>query len=362
MAIDPQTLLTGPRGRRLCLEYLVASAREAGTPEGEAAATAIFWAAHQLDPNPGTLMRIGDDDGSFVEPVVSATDVAEALAGVEPAEPTAGSLREALAASADSARYWQEPDGEDALAASAELRPALDGVASAIAASPHAAWWDSPVDPEDQWSVPWDGDATLPSGRDAVLRTWREATVAEEIRAERERSADPTENWTGEWWSMPPAWFVHTTRSLGEAGPAGLWFVEDGTGWETAVATPVDAVPARVIEIDGPDAWIELCRRHPLVVTASRRHDWYRATGRAGEWVVPDWSKVAEEADAVHLSVQGYLSTAGRAIDIGEGKASVLAGWSPDATYWFAGTSARPADARSWQLVDDRWVPAVVDE
>jgi hypothetical protein len=157
------------------------------------------------------------------------------------------------------------------------------------------------------------------------------------------------------WWSMPPPALVRTTRSLGADGPAGLWWVEDSMGRDEAVATPVDAYPARVVELDGPDDWADLCRRHPLDVSASRRHDWYRVTGRDGRWVVPDWTAVAAEADAVHLTVRGYLSAATRLIDVGDGMASVLAGWNPDETYWFRGMAARPADARRWCLVDDAW-------
>ena len=126
-------------------------------------------------------------------------------------------------------------------------------------------------------------------------------------------------------------------------------------GWESAVATPLDAHPARVIEIDGPEVWVDLCRRHPLVVTASRRHDWFRATGRDGGWVQPDWSRVADEADGVHLSVTGYLTSAGRALDVDEGWASVIGGWNPDETYWFAGVAARPRDAQRWRRTDDGW-------
>lgn len=109
-----------------------------------------------------------------------------------------------------------------------------------------------------------------------------------------------------------------------------------------------------------PQDWAALCRRHPLDVTASRRHDWYRTTGRDGSWVQPDWSAVAQETDAVHLTMRGYLTTAGLAVPVSEGVASVLAGWDPDATYWFAGAAVDPGTARDWvyDSDDDCWVPA----
>lgn len=45
-------------------------------------------------------------------------------------------------------------------------------------------------------------------------------------------------------------------------------------------------------------------------MTALKRHDWYRTTGRDGSWVIPDWSQVAHDYDGVHLSIAGYLTAA----------------------------------------------------
>jgi hypothetical protein len=149
----------------------------------------------------------------------------------------------------------------------------------------------------------------------------------------------------------------HDTIPRG-ARPVGLWLVEDGLGWEEATAARVVSQrdPA-VFEIDRPDAWAELCRRFPLEVTASRRHDWYRTTGRDGRWVQPDWSLAAEEFDAVHLTLAGYLSTAGRAIDVGGGAAGVLAGWDPDRTFWLADGGTTEDPEQPWRKDENgRWV------
>ncbi len=97
----------------------------------------------------------------------------------------------------------------------------------------------------------------------------------------------------------------------------GLRYVEDGLGWESARARQVIVPDGVVIEIAGPRDWAALCARHPLVVTASRGHDWGRFTDQRGPWVQPDWASVANEAVGVHLSVAGYLSTAGRVIPVG---------------------------------------------
>jgi hypothetical protein len=70
-------------------------------------------------------------------------------------------------------------------------------------------------------------------------------------------------------------------------------------------------------------------------VTASRRHDWFRTTGRDGAWVIPDWALVAREWDAIHLPVSAYLESAGRAIEVAKETASVT--WDPDTSIWLAG-------------------------
>lgn len=88
-------------------------------------------------------------------------------------------------------------------------------------------------------------------------------------------------------------------------------------------------------EIRQAGDWAELCRQFPLEVTASRRHDWYRATGRIGKWVIPDWTSVGEHFDGVHLSAAAYLQVAGLAVPIEADSASLIAGWDPDATWWF---------------------------
>jgi hypothetical protein len=82
-----------------------------------------------------------------------------------------------------------------------------------------------------------------------------------------------------------------------------------------------------------------------------------RDSREAGPWLVPDWSRVAQEWDAVHLTVAGYLASATRCIPVPDAAdatgtagttgttgtagstgrveaASVIGGWGPDVTYW----------------------------
>ena len=107
-------------------------------------------------------------------------------------------------------------------------------------------------------------------------------------------------------------------------------------------------------EIDGPGAWTDLVRRYPMDVTSARLHDWYRTTGRAGTWLVPDWSEVAADYDAVHLTVAGYLTTATRALPVDATTATVLAGWNPDQTWWLTDIlEAVSPDPERWHHPDD---------
>jgi hypothetical protein len=130
--------------------------------------------------------------------------------------------------------------------------------------------------------------------------------------------------------------------------------VEDSLGWPEARCWPVRVAPgARIYEISGPAEWGVLVRRYPLEVSKSRRHDWWRATGWAGRWLIPDFTAVASDYDAVHVTVRAYLTTAGKALPVGAGETvggprvdearTVLAGWDPDQTYWLADVLASSA-------------------
>lgn len=360
MAVDPAVLLAGPRGRRLCLEF--ARAQHVGTQEAGQLGEAISYAAYDLDPGRGTS-RVIIGFGVDRAPTYSPDDIARMLAAVPLAEPDERTLLHALGAAVDTARYWQEPDGEDVLAAAPELHLPLARVGNLIADSPRATWWSTPLERAAQWTVHFAGtpagDATTTRVAETLGR-WRAAQAEEEAVAERDRPPDPRAAWSGTWWSKPPSSLTRTTRALSGRGPAGLWLVEDSLGWEKATAHQVH-VPrdARVYEVDSPEAWADLCRRYPLEVTASRRHDWYRITARSGCWVIPDWEQVGKDFDAVHLTVAGYLATAGRALPVEDDLMTVLAGWDPDQTYWLTETERDNPTDRTWLYShDEGWTLA----
>lgn len=370
--LDPAGLLVGPRGRRMCLEL----ARRAD----DRVAHAVFHVAHDLDPGASTS-RLGLGPGTGQRPTLRVADVADAVARAVIPPLDEVTLIEALDAAVAAATYWQQPDGEDVLAAAAPVRTALRRIADAVAVAPGARWWATPMDATAQVRVRWVepglpapsdappgsvpgspgvADTDAPVDARATLAAWLADAVAEEETAARERPTDPAAMCSALWWSTPPTTMPRTSRHLARVGPVGLLLVEDALGWDRATVTPATVAPGtRVLEIDGPDAWARLCRRHPLSVTASRRHDWFRATGLGDVgWVQPDWAAVARDVDVVHVTVAGYLITAGRALPVDRGVATVLAGWDPDAAYWLTGAPRPTGPGRQWAYdrTAHRWV------
>jgi hypothetical protein len=87
--------------------------------------------------------------------------------------------------------------------------------------------------------------------------------------------------------------------------------------------------------------------------------------------VIPDWSRVAEDFDGVHVSLAGYLRTAGAVVDVGDASfiedspsrptagdtdertASLMAGWNPDTTYWLGDVVTGIAEVAEWVYDDD---------
>ncbi|WP_166880691.1 hypothetical protein [Salinibacterium sp. ZJ450] len=360
MSLQSDDLLTGPRGRRLCLAFALQGWDPRRGPL-DGLREAVFFASFALDPGRGTSARVLFGAGADQPPPQpSPKDVGRILEDVPLAETNERTLLFSLTAAVDNARYWQEPDGEDILATTPEVRAALVRVAEAITASSSAAWWADSMDEGEQWEVTFTetaGTGTTRATKTALetLEAWPALQIEEELAASRDRPINPEANWSGTWWSKPPTGLPRTTRALEGRGPVALWLVEDGLGWKAATAERIHLpVDARVYEIDGPAAWAELCRRYPMEVTASRRHDWYRTTGRNSRWVIPDWAQVQHDHDAVHLTVGGYLTTAGRAIPVDDDLATVLAGWDPDQTYWLRDLAHDTSTRQTWTYDRDR--------
>ncbi|MDR2293734.1 MAG: hypothetical protein LBE05_00805 [Microbacterium sp.] len=352
MELTAEELLRGPRGRRLCLELATNDAD---------AMRAVFWSARAHDAGSGSSASFGWGRRD-PEPEISPAEVAELVATAS-TNVTADAIGVALVNSVGAARYWQEPDGRDVLAGQDDIRAALRPMAEAVASCAEIGWWVTV--PAEHWLVEFapprglEEHAALDPVIDVTrvrerIRDWRRLIIQEETVAKREYPEDHEHPMTGSWWSLA-GWYRHTVSRL----PDALALVEDAYGPKTARTFAVRG-GSRVLEIRTPEDWVQLCRNASVDVSASRRHDWFRTTGRAGEWVLPDWDAVAEEWDGVHLTVAAYLAGAGRALAVDETRASVIAGWHPDTTFWFTNTLALEDEPPwHWSLDDDgRWQPA----
>ncbi|MFC5433907.1 hypothetical protein [Microbacterium suwonense] len=340
-------LLAGPRGRRMLLEFALDS-EPPGVVELMPLAAAVTSAARTFEP-PGTTIWIGTGPRPKEPAPATPDEVARLLTETTLAEATPERLRAAMARSVDMARYWQESDGTDQVAATAEVRVALERVAEHVAPTV-SSWW-RPIDLHRQWSVRWDEPRIGPPAAMSMaqLRRIQAQQIEQEQRAQHDRPADPTANMSGEWWSKPGWPTPSTAGATFDGSPAALWFVEDSMGWEQCLVYMASvSARSRVFEIDSAEAWGELCTRFPTAVTALKRHDWYRATGRIGDWVLPDWSAVAEHYDAVHLQAGAYLAAAGTAIPVGDSAASVIAGWNPGETYWLTEVIRFDEEPTAW--------------
>ncbi|MFC4604509.1 hypothetical protein [Rhodococcus kronopolitis] len=336
--MDPVSLLLGsPRGRYLCAN--------------------IGYACGDGTPYPSALQQ----SAAEVLDVLSGVDV-DAIARLSEIE-----LLDALSLAVDLARYWQPPDEEDLMFARPDVVAALRPIARAALAAPQARWWAEPVDLDNQCVVA--KFDRRPSGtqlprvpHDVDLGRWREDSLSNERRFREYLAADPTRDISGEWWSTPVfSGAVDTSRPRQRLGALELILEEDDSGAEYARVWPVRVHGApRIYEITGPADWAHLVETYPLPLPASRRSVWFATTGEHHDWLIPDWAAVAADYDAVHLTIHGYLATAGIAIPIAaHAGATVLAGWNPDATCWLRGEFFTvDDDPTDWQwTADGKWTP-----
>jgi hypothetical protein len=329
-----ERLLSGPRGRRLCWTLL-----DAGDHPGRARVRQGGFA--------GDLTGLTRELAACVSPA----NLAHMAATIDDL-----ALLTALAHTVDRARYWGAPDKEDRALNDPAVQEALLPVAEVVTGTPAAQWWPTPVAIDSQQYVEWldeHGSPPALTGAAAELAAWRTTTIDDE-RSAREWPKDPSAPWGGQWWSAPiPSRLPSTTRSIPGLEAVGLALIEDGFGQKSARCWPVETRPgARIYEISSSFQWTELVGRYPLDVSKSRRHDWWRATGWAGRWLIPDFVAAAADYDAVHLSVAGYLRTAGRALSVDDAR-TVLAGWNPDQTFWLTEVLTSSGPPTSWADLDD---------
>lgn len=254
--------------------------------------------------------------------------------------------------SAFAAVMWPSPADSAAAPHLATAASSLLPVARALAAAPAAQWWWEPPDPGRQrWLSAGDGQLPRGTALAEALRAQAAADEEEERRTARDLPwpAEDGKVYSGTWWSPPLGDGVFT--SAGPVGPlpaVELGLAVDSAGEDRFEVWDVGIGPqARIWNIAGPDDWARLAARYPRDVTASRRHDWYRSTGRDGMWILPDWPRAARDWDGVHLSIAGYITAPQSAIPAGDA-ATVLAGWVPDQTLWLNDVFTSTEHAGTW--------------
>ena len=165
-------------------------------------------------------------------------------------------------------------------------------LALSVLEQPDAATWFGPLDTESQVWVSQHGQAPDPArfiAPASPLSNW-------ERYAEKPQHGMFTSTLT----SWTAAILVGIDQRVGDltglssnhGDPYPLWFLKADQS-------------ARVFEVDGPQAWHDLCARYPAAgIRNQTTPDFSMDEGR----IVPDWPAVAVDWDAVHLTFGGLLT------------------------------------------------------
>ncbi|WP_350270532.1 hypothetical protein AAFP32_02645 [Brevibacterium sp. CBA3109] len=417
--LTAEDLLASPRGRSLVFGLALSGREDEFDDEGQPLTAsaraldefrnAVFIAGYLADKAQGAAvaMYLGEGDSEPAPGAVTAGDVAEKLRFVTPSKPSQAELEHTMAEVIGGAMYWQPPHGADHIAAGPEVCEALRPFAEELIGTGLLDAWSRPLDTENQWALAWDDEEhrgglpavfTHPTGpidqaesRPAIsladlfspadgdgdrlpwgFDAWLGHVLTTETEYRHDLVKDPNDEVSGEWRSTPPKGLWTSTSTWPDQTPIGVELVEDDFGLERARACRLRLRPeAHIAEICWPEDWAQLCRRFPLDVTAQRRYVWSETTGRKGRWVIPDWPRVAEEFDGVHVSLAGYLRTAGSVVEVGDhslvetspslptigntddATVSLMAGWHPDMTFWLNDVVDTVTEVVEWVYDND---------
>lgn len=275
-------------------------------------------------------------------PPDSVPSAVAAAAAVLPSTPVDEVLTEAVAAAEHTAGPWTA-DAPVQLAVALRLAPDRRPLAEAVARR-LAGVWSAPLDPAGQvWFTddePFEPDRSGGPGGRAGATGW-----APLGSPRRPCDAWVTATWQGLWTATAPG-----DRLAAHMADTWEMFRLPVTRWRL-----LPDPGARVLELDGPDAWAALASDHPLARRVRPESSWevpgvnppppgvrdlaalpgqraVRTTMR--HFVEPDWDSVAAEWDAVHLTWSGFLLAEGTAVDLGGGDVAMLRNWRSERTLW----------------------------
>ena len=141
------------------------------------------------------------------------------------------------------------------------------------------------------------------------------------------------------WKPNADAWWTHpNTLPSFQANSEHL----SGFAFDDAVIQPTSMVKlevpilAKVYEIHNAEDWMSLVERFETEAKILHLDNWRFSEDPVLESVwIPDWQRVADEFDGVYLSPAAYLGVSYSFIELEDGRATFLSGWSPGATFWF---------------------------
>jgi hypothetical protein len=352
MTLDARDLLNSAVGRHLCLAYLESLACVEDIEEDTSAAgefqRSLRTASMVIDLSQGSSTVFGWDpygrlldQEAFLQHLTeeakskglvgpaAGPNLARQIARIELTEIGDLQLMQALSKATNAVHFWgQSPTGEEILMNGPESASAMLRVAHHIIESAASSWWYEPWAPCEQWLVRPVNAMNGEEPFELEPKTLREhesiAVLIEDAfdQAEREASArkhrqlGPQEPLGDVWWSFPAFLLEKTTSLIPGIGPVDLYCCEDSRGEDTKVAWKVSSAGQRIFEVADAEDWARLCAWYPQEVTATKLDMWEKNTRRRGRWVVPDWLKMANDFDGVHLSAAAYISLAGTAIPV----------------------------------------------
>ncbi len=135
------------------------------------------------------------------------------------------------------------------------------------------------------------------------------------------------------WWTTPRTGFSLQRPAPGLSTLALDDSIPQPAAWNHFAISNLD--PREIREVQDLQDWVSLIEEFPSLTRARNIEFWANNSGRPISSVMaPDWPLVATRYVGVHLTPAAYLALSYRLIPLANGEGSLIAGWSPGATYW----------------------------